>query len=493
MTGNKILQKITALRPFENQDEYPLNDKGLSALFSIASKDFCRYNPIAREWFVYNGKVWEKDPGAIKTSRLAKKFTTSLLIYALNIEGDRAEEYTRYCEFVAKLGSYRTRRTIIEDSKDQFPLYPSDLDKNLHLFNCQNGTYDLKTFTFKPHDPNDLLSQMSNVVYIPTAKSPLFEKFINEVMLSDTPKIDYLQKLLGYTLTGDTRLETCFFLYGATTRNGKSTLVETISYMFGGDSGYALNAAPESLAVKQNKDSRQASGDIARLNNCRFLNVSEPPKRMVLDIGLLKIMLGRDKITARHLHERDFEFTPVFKLFVNMNFLPLITDDTLFASGRLNVITFDRHFKPSEQDKTLKNKLKEQINISGIFNWCIEGLRKFYESGAVPPQIVIKATEEYRNKSDKIGNFISECLEESPRHSIKISDAYVAFQKYCQSNGYGVENKSNFIDEIKGKGIFAASGTVGGITYKNVIKGHKMIHMIDFGEPVKTENKAKDS
>jgi putative DNA primase/helicase len=129
--------------------------------------------------------------------------------------------------------------------------------------------------------------------------------------------------------------------------------------------------------MKQNKDSRQASGDIARLNGCRFLNASEPPKRMIFDVALLKTLLGRDTITARHLHEREFEFVPIFKLVINTNFLPLITDDYMFSSGRINVITFDRHFEPHEQDRILKTRLREPENISGLFNWCLVGLRLF--------------------------------------------------------------------------------------------------------------------
>ena len=110
---------------------------------------------------------------------------------------------------------------------------------------------------------------------------------------------------------------------------------------------------PESLAVRQNLDSRQASGDIARLAGCRFCNSSEPPKRMLFDTALLKSLLGRDSITARHLYQRETTFIPKFKLVVNTNFLPTITDDTVFSSGRINVISFDRHFEPQEQDKDL--------------------------------------------------------------------------------------------------------------------------------------------
>jgi len=297
---------------------------------------------------------------------------------------------------------------------------------------------------------------------------------MSDVMVGNTEKIEYLQKLMGYALTGDTRLEACFILYGATTRNGKSTLVETIAYMHGDTAGYALNMKPETLAVKQNNDSRQANGDIARLDGCRFLNASEPPKKMIFDAGLVKILTGNDAVTARHLHEREFQFNAIFKLFINTNFLPLITDDTLFSSGRIHVITFDRHFEPHEQNHNLKNLLKKQENISGIFNWCLEGLRKFNKDGITPPQSIRQATSEYRANSDKVGNFIAECLEVAKENCSALS-VYVAYQSWCKTNGYGAENKGNFFAELKGKNMFAESGTVGGKTVRNIVKGYRII------------------
>ena len=409
----------------------------------------------------------------MRTLNKAKELADGLLIYATTIEDEKQKQ--NYIDYVSKLGQLRFRETMVKDSRDIHFVTQSDFDKNLDLFNCQNGTLNLKTFDFTPHNSDDLLSKISNVIYEPSAKSEEWEKFINEVMQGDTDKTEYLQKILGYSLTADTNLETCFILYGATTRNGKSTLIETMLYMLGNTAGYGMSMRPETLAQKQNKDSRQASGDIARLDGCRFLNASEPPKRMIFDVGLLKNLLGRDSITARHLHEREFEFIPRFKLFINTNFLPLITDDTLFTSGRINVITFDRHFEPHEQDKNLKNKLIKAENLSGILNWCIEGLKLYYKDGAKPPQAVTTATDEYRTNSDKIGNFIAECLEQQADTNTKALDVYIKYKEWCSNNGFGVENKGNFFDELRGKNIFAPSGTINGVTVRNVIKDYVLI------------------
>ena len=307
-----------------------------------------------------------------------------------------------------------------------------------------------------------------NVEYDPAADCSEWKNFLLEIMQGDTEKITYLQKIAGLSLTGNTEQETCFILYGSTTRNGKSTLCETLLYLLG---DYGLTMKPETLAIKQNLDSRQASGDIARLAGCRFCNASEPPKRMLFDTALLKSLLGRDSITARHLHQREFSFIPKFKLVINTNFLPTIVDDTVFSSGRINVISFDRHFEPHEQDKHLKEKLRSSSELSGILNWCIEGLRLYRKQGLEPPDKVKEATSTYRADSDKVGSFINECLTKTGRNS-KAKDVYDAYSTWCDDNGYGCENKGNFFSELKNKGLFATSGTVDGKTVKNIVKAY---------------------
>ena len=256
--------------------------------------------------------------------------------------------------------------------------------------------------------------------------------------------------------------------------------------MLGGDSGYSMNLRPESLAIKRNSDSRNASSDIARLNNCRFLNASEPPKRMLFDVGLLKTMLGRDTITARFLNENEFQFIPCYKLFINTNFLPLVTDDSLFSSGRLNVITFDRHFSEKEQDKKLKDDLKEPKSLSGILNWCLEGLKMYYQDGAAPPDCVLEATQDYRNESDKIGCFVEECMVKAAKVILSGQEVYQAYERWCDVNGFSCESSRNFYSELRAKNIMQKSGTINGKTVRNVVKGYTLIK--DSGEFINVEN-----
>lgn len=459
---NKHLEQ--ALREL-HAEQYETSDKSFGRLFADVFKDKHRYNPSRKDFMRYDGKRWIDDIEGLSARASAKALSDALVRYAVNVDTEG-----KYLKAVAALCNIRNRNNMLQDSKDVYFFSNEQLDVKDYLLNLQNGTLDLSGNepVFLNHNPDMLLSKICNVEYNPTADCREWKKFLLEIMQGDKEKTLYLQKIAGLSLTGNTEQETCFILFGSTTRNGKSTFCETLIYLLG---DYALTMKPESLAVKQNLDSRQASGDIARLAGCRFCNASEPPKRMIFDTALLKSLLGRDSITARHLHQREFSFIPKFKLVINTNYLPTITDDTVFSSGRINVISFDRHFEPQEQDKDLKNRLRDKQELSGILNWCIEGLQLYRKEGLKPPAAVRTATDTYRTDSDKIGNFINECLTKTDKNS-KAKDIYEVYAKWCEENGFGVENKSNFFAELKTKGLFANSGTVGGKTVKNIVKGY---------------------
>ncbi|MGN0666461.1 MAG: phage/plasmid primase, P4 family [Huintestinicola sp.] len=460
-----IAEKLARLKP---HIKFTYNDKGNGALFAAVFRDKCRYNVTAKEWFVYKDGYWQQDTGGMIVSGYAKDLHTELARYSTMITDDALRK--GFDANVEKLGRLNFRDTMIKDARDVNYIRSEDFDKNDWLFNCRNGTYDLKNGYFRKHNPNDLISKMSNVTYNADAESPLFEKFIKDIMCSDMGKAKYLQTALGYALTGDTSQECFFILYGATTRNGKGTLMETISHMMG--DGYAMSSQPEVFARKQNKDSRQASGDIARLKGVRFLNASEPPKSMVFDAALLKTLTGRDTITARHLHEREFQFVPNFKLFINTNYLPYVNDDTLFSSERVNVITFEKHFGSDEQDRSLKQKLKQEENISGIFNWCLDGLQNYLSEGLKRPMSVSAANEEYRRSGDRMTMFINECLEAVPGGGCQAKDVYALYRDWCSSNGFNPENMMNWTANLRQKNLLRDRDKINGVWRRSVIFGY---------------------
>ena len=434
-TGGRTLAD---LRP-EHSTRYGWHDIGNGNLFADWYRDTAHYVPERKKWYFYTGKVWEPDTGNLKVMEMCKQQADTLNGYALSIEDER--QRNAYLGHVKKWQVRRNRETILKDAASVYPVHMAGFDRDRYLFNCRNGTLDLRTFEFRPHSSGDMLATISGVTFNPEAKAELWERVVWDAMQGDQDKVAFLQKSMGYGLTGDTSEECFFLLYGATTRNAKGTVMETYMKMLG---GYGRTAKPETIAQRQTPNSNGPSEDIARLAGARVVNISEPGKQMVLSSSLVKTLTGNDTVTARFLNENSFEYRPQFKLFVNTNHLPKVTDVTVFSSGRVKVIPFERHFTEAEQDKTLKRKLARAENLSGLLNWCLDGLRLMRETGFEPPAAVLDATSQYQRDSDKITRFVDEMMVPDVNGEIRTEDAYKAYQEWCNSNGQKAEGMPTF-------------------------------------------------
>ena len=428
-------------------ERYSRNDIGTSNLFATVYESILVYVPERKGFFVYNGKVWKKDIDDLQTHELAKEFVLSIMEYFRNKEKDNEEVFKYYSKFLTR----DKRNRLISDAKSIRPMATDKFDKQPYLVNCLNCTVNIATGDVHSHDPYDYLTKISNVWYDPDAKSEEFEQFIRSIMQEDKELIAYLQRALGYSISSATFQECFFITYGSTTRNGKGTLNNTMMYMLG---DYAKTAPYEAFESKKYKSSSNAKEEIARLAGSRYVSVSEPTENMTLDSALIKSLSGNDRITARYLYENSFEFVASFKLWINTNHLPVIPDDTVFKSGRVQLIPFNRHFSQDEQDKGLKARLTKRENISGAFNWCMKGFQLMAKEGGLKvPKIIREEVDKYRKSNDRIGEFIQDCfnrdLDGSQRE--KLSKVYKIYVNWCKDNGYKELNKKNFKTKISEK------------------------------------------
>lgn len=437
--GNAFIQKCignTACKEgLSGSDISPIGNAFADFFLPIA-----RYNRDRGIWYVYDGRIWRPNEGGLKVAELAKMLADKLYTFALQIKDE--DTRNRYIKRVQKLQLRKNRKTMVEDAKSVHPIPMSAFDRSTHLFNCQNGTLNLQTMEFREHRPDDFLTVVSGIAYDPNAACPRWNSFISEVMCNDSELASYLQRALGYALTGDTSLECMFILYGATSRNGKGTTMETFLKIMG---DYGKTSNPEMLSTKfGNTNASGPSEEIARLAGIRFVNISEPEKKITFNAALVKRLTGNDTINARYLHENSFDFRPVFKIFINTNYLPNVSDMTLFDSGRLKIIPFKRHFEEAEQDKGLKSLFAEQENLSGIFNWCMEGYKAFRRTRLGAPAAVVEAIQDYRKDSDRIGQFIEAWLEEGEAYEVRSAAAYKLYSDWCRKYNYNAENVKNF-------------------------------------------------
>ncbi len=468
------LARLREMEPFV-KPEYTDSDIGNARVFA----DFCRdrlcWMTERKSWFVYENGVWQKDDGGLMAMSWCKQLVMLMQLLAGEMTGPLMQAAFKRVYRLTRRG---VRETLLRDAQDLMRQSLSGFDSDPWLFNCQNGTIDLRTGSLRPHDPADRITAMADVRYEPLAVCPRWEQFVDEIMSvpgetqtsmegdETREKAVYLQKLMGYALTGDTSRECMYMFYGPSTRNGKGTLVETISRMMG---TYARAARPETLAAGGNLSGSAPNEDVARLRGARFVAMSEPDYGQRLNVALIKRITGNDTITARFLHENSFEYRPEFKIFLSTNHLLSVTDPTLFASGRLKILTFERHFGEKEQDKGLKETFARPEALSAVLNWCLEGLRLYLQNGLEMPKSLHKAVREYEMDVDVVAQFMEECMTYFPGAKTKTSAMYARFQKWTADNGYPPENIRWFKRMLSAKGTVVRGRSERGGTYTTVM------------------------
>ena len=460
---------LKRLKPEDNK-LYPWTELGAGQLFADFYKDILRYVPARKSWYYYENGIWQPDMGSLKTMEYCKALAKQLTIYCFSIEDEhRQEEYAKFCH---RWQTRKMRETILRDAQSVYRIDMEEFDRDPYIFNCKNGTLHLKTMQFTPHSPDDKLTKISNVEYDPDARCERFETFVDEITCGDREKARFLQKVLGYGLSGDTRYECMFIFYGATTRNGKGTLCESVLKVIG---SYGCTARSETIGVKPVTNSQMPSEDVARLAGVRFVNISEPDRGLRLDAALVKSMTGNDTLNARFLHENSFDFKPQFKMYINTNYRPAISDMTLFSSNRIVVITFDRHFEESEQDKNLKSLFAQPSSQSAILNWLLEGYRMLREEGLRIPQSVREAIEDYQKDSDKIARFTDDCLEQAKNAEVRTGEVYRAYTQWCEDNGCRAESAVKFNQALSKFASIERKRPRGGGNPTTIMIGYKII------------------
>lgn len=463
-TNQEIFDEVQRIDPAHN-DGYMLDDKSNGKLFAEVFGDVARYNTTTRLYSIYDGIRWIVDKDNLFAEGVAQRLADALYLYGFDQDEAHRKHYT-------KLGQYGPMKTMLLEARNFHQISDESFDQHPELLNLQNGTLNLESFEFREHRAGDLLSRVCNASYDPEAKAETFIRFISQVtevedgnggMRPDPDKADYLQRILGYALLGSCEEDEFYMLFGPTTRNGKSTLLSTVGHVLG---DYSKMLTPDTLAQRQRTSSNNE--EIADLRGVRFVHCEEPSKQMVLDTALIKNLTGRSKVSVSRKYEHLVEFLPEFKIFFATNYLPTVTDMSMFDSNRCNVLRFDRHFTDEEQDKGLRGKLFAES--AGIINWMLDGLARYYLEKTVPPAAVVDATAEYKNASDKIGNFLNECTQERKGNNVSLNELYNKYSNWCEESGYLSEGKGKFSEALKRRNMLYPTGTINGRTEHNVIK-----------------------
>jgi putative DNA primase/helicase len=323
----------------------------------------------------------------------------------------------------------------LAQSEAEISIAAEQLDADNWRLTCRNGLLDLRTGTLAAHDRAALCTKRVEADYRAQATCPTWLAFLDTIFAGDGELIAYLQRAVGYSLTGDTS-EQCLFVLHGTGANGKSTFIETLTAIL---AEYGATTPTETLMVKHGDS---IPSDVARLVGARFVAASESGDGRRLDEELVKRITGGDRMTARFMHRDWFQFTPVLKLWLAVNHEPTIRGTDHGIWRRIHLVPFAVTIPDERQDKGLKAKLLSER--AGILAWAAQGCLTWQREGLRPPAKVVAATKAYRARMDNIGQFIGQMTVKTPTATTSARRLYGAYEAWCQESSEVLANQTRF-------------------------------------------------
>ena len=449
----KVLQDDTsiAIGIFRNGEQrvevpknnYDMTDTGNAQRLRDKYKDNIKYSYIRKKWYYWTGKVWAVDnTGEIK--KLADDIVNDIKKEAFEERDEtKQDEILRWAN---RSASSKGKESMVKETQhlEGIPILPEEMDCFTDYINCQNGIINLRNGELLPHDSNYMMTKISYAEYDNSGKQPeLWLKFLDDVTKGDKELQEYLQKCVGYSLSGSIREQCAFFLYGLG-NNGKSTFLDTIGDLMG---SYAANVQPETIMLKKNGDGG-ANSDIARLKSARFVTSEEPTEGVRLNEGLVKQLTGGGKVTCRFLYGEEFEYTPEFKIWIGTNHKPVIRGTDVGIWRRIRLIPFEVNIAEDKIDKTLKYKLRKEM--PQIFAWAVEGCLKWQKEGLELPSCVKSAIKEYKSEMDILASFCENCIQidYDTTERILASNLFSVYSTWAKENNEYEMSSRKFYLEI---------------------------------------------
>ena len=383
-----------------------------------------RYCYPWKAWLVWTGTHWQRDmSGAVM--RLAKHTVKRLARHAEDLDDEAAKALMAH---VKSSLSTPKLKALVENAQSEpgIAVQPEALDTHPWLLNCLNGTLDLTTGTLRAHDQAHLLTVVLPVAYDATATAPIWHAFLERIMAGNQNLIRFLQRAIGYALTGVIREHVLLILWGKG-RNGKSTFLNIVRRLLG---AYAMKAPSELLMVSNNDRHPTERAD---LWGKRFVSAIETEQGQRLAEVFVKEATGGDPIRARRMREDFWEFQPTHKVFLATNHKPVITGTDAAIWERIKLVPFTVTIPEDERDTTLPEKLEHEL--PGLLNWALQGCRVWQQEGLGTPDEVRQATAGYQSEMDVLGQFIEDCCLVGPNYRTKASDLYEAYKRWCDQQG----------------------------------------------------------
>jgi putative DNA primase/helicase len=419
--------KVPATNP-DDLTGHPLNDFGNAQRFLSVHGNDVKYCPPFKKWLLWDERRWSLDERNAVRERLHGVMLTFVTQALATKDGG-------LIRFAVQSLTRRYLNAALSEAECYVCVLPEELDLHPHLLNFQNGLLDLRTGDLLEHDRQHLITKLVHHPFNDQATCPRFLAFLGRSVGTDL--VTFLQKALGYSLTGITSEKMAFLCLGPT-NTGKTTLLALYRDLL---EEYATLVMID--ALMQRTEDNASRADLADLRGCRFVMTSESEENTRVREGKLKrITQGQGKIKAVRKYENPIEFVEQCKIWIDANHKPLVygTDDSIWH--RLIPVPFDERLLPCEIDRTLPAKLREEAE--GILAWTVEGARRWFAEGLTVPKRIESTRDAWRVEMDRLGAFRKECCEEGKTYEVKARSLYVAYREWSEKSGEKPMSETRF-------------------------------------------------
>jgi len=432
------------------------NADGDTFLYIELNRNRLVYDCAAGRWFKWGGNFWVEDltgeslqavndvvdvytQEVKRQAWLRTKAAKELNHEAEKLHSNNEKEIIKRIKLLQSLQRKQEIVFLSRSGAGTLAITGEEWDKQPWLFAAANGILDLKTGNFRPGKPGDYIKTASPTVWQGISKPcPIWENVIAEIFSNDVLLIEFVQRLLGYGITGLAVLHLFIILFGAG-RNGKGTLLETLRGVLG---DYAYRT--ESELLLEQKSARMAgspNSGVLSLRGRRIVWASETSDGRRLNVGRLKELVGGDTLNARPIFgKHHVQFAPSHLLLLLTNNKPSAPSSDYALWQRVHLIPFKRAFvaepkeaNESQADPYLREKL--QTEASGILAWLVRGCLAWQRDGLNPPESVLAATADYRDSEDTIKTFLGERCNEGPTLSVRAGVLYATYRAWAEASG----------------------------------------------------------
>lgn len=427
-------------------------------------------------WVFWNGRYWQRDNIGY-VARLAQSMIKLFLAAAVEIEDEEKRKKTIAFTFTAL--SRKSRENMVALAKEQLGIRVdgSIFDANKWLLNCENGTLNLQTGKLQPHCQTDFITYIIPTKFDPTAQAPIWLNFLDTVFASNTELIEYIQRAVGYSITGDVREDCLHFAFGDG-GNGKSTFFKALETLL---ADYA-HKSPSSMFMAQKFEGIPV--DVASLQSKRFVIASEISKGARWNEAKVKDLTGGDKLTARYMRQNPFSFEPTHKVWIYGNDKPIISGSNTGIKRRMRLIPFTVKIPESILNEDFDALLIPEMG--GILNWVVMGCLGWQKRGLKPVETISHATTNYIDEMDWLQTFIDDYCVVAPTERCMFKYLFEAYVNKCKTLGEFHYSKREFQERLIRKDFKFKPGT-GNQLYIFGIRHLTQAELITQVETAKTE------